>query len=93
MRDLPNKTRKKIFLHHYINPDRETAPQFKKILKITTNIIISERRMQEFIKKRKNDKISELVNKYNRKPLAVKKKKYTVPVTKVVVGALSTPSN
>ncbi len=74
MRDLPDKTRKKIFLYHYIDPDRETAPQFEKILKITTNITISERRMQEFIKKRENDKMNELVDKYDRKSLTVKKK-------------------
>ena len=54
-----------------------------------TNIIISERRIQEFIKKRKNDKISELINKYDRKLLNVKEKKYIIPVVKVVVGALS----
>ena len=49
--------------------------------------------MQEFIKKRKNDKISELINKYDRKLFTVKKKKYTIPVVEVVVGALSTSSN
>jgi len=52
VRHLSDETRKKIFLHHHIDPDGETAPQFKKILKIATNIIISERRMQEFIKKK-----------------------------------------
>src|SRR6266536_2787517 len=69
VRDLPNKTRKKIFLHHHIDPDGETTPQFKKILEMATNITVSERRMREFIKKGKNDKISELINKYDRKPL------------------------
>ncbi len=64
VRDLSNKMRKKIFLHHHIDLNRETAPQFKKILKITTNIIVSKRRMQEFIKKRENDKMSELVDKF-----------------------------
>ena len=82
-----------MFLHHHIDPDGETALQFKKILKITTNITISKRRMQEFIKERKNDKISELINKYDKKPLAVKEKKYIIPVVKVVVGAPSTPLN
>ena len=93
MRDLLNKTRKKIFLHYYIAPDGETALQLKKILKMATNITVSERRMQEFMKKRENDKINELVDKYDRKPLTVKKKKYTIPVIKIVVGALSTPSS
>ena len=90
MRGLPNETRKKIFLYYYIDPDGETVPQFKKILKMTINIIISERRMQEFIKKRENGKINELIDKYDRKLLAVKEKKYIIPVIKVVVGALST---
>ena len=58
-----------------------------------TNIIISERRIQEFIKKRKNDKISELINKYDRKLLIVKKKKYIIPVVKIAVDASSAPSN
>ena len=37
--------------------------------------------------------MSELINKYDKKPLIVKKKKYTVPVVKVAVGASSVPSN
>jgi len=45
VRDLPDKIRKKIFLYHHIDSDGETAPQFKKILKITINITVSERRM------------------------------------------------
>ena len=45
MRDLPDKTRKKIFLYYYIDSDRETAPQFEKILEIVINITVSERRM------------------------------------------------
>ncbi len=93
VRGLSDEIRKEIFLHHHIDPDGETVPQFEKILEMTTNIILSERRMQEFIKKRKNDKISELVNKYDRKPLAVKKEKYIVPVVKIIIGASSAPSN
>ncbi len=93
MRDLSDKTRKEMFLHHHIDPDGETAPQFKKILKITTNITVSERRMQEFIKKKENDKMNELMDKYNKKSLAVKEKKYTISIVKTVVGASSTPSN
>jgi len=93
VRGLPNKTRKKIFLHHHIDPNEETTPQFKKILKIATNITISERRMQEFIKKRENDKISELIDKYDRKPLTVKEKKYTIPVVKIIIDASSAPSS
>src|SRR6266536_3586413 len=93
VRGLPDKTRKEIFLHHYIDPDGETAPQFKKMLKMATNITVSERRMQEFIKKKENGKMSELINKYDRKSLVVKKKKYTVPVVKIVVGALSASSS
>src|SRR6266536_5447675 len=92
VRGLPNETRKKIFLHHYIDPDGETILQFEKILEMATNITVSERRMQEFIKKRENGKISELINKYDRKSLAVKEKKYIVPVVKIIVGAISTPS-
>ncbi len=49
--------------------------------------------MQEFIKKRENDKINELMNKYDRKLFTVKEKKYTIPVVKITVDALSTPSN
>jgi len=45
VRDLPDKTRKEMFLYYYIDPDGETAPQFKKILKIATNITVSERRI------------------------------------------------
>jgi len=41
------------------------------------------------MKKRENDKMSELVNKYDRKSLTVKEKKYIIPVVKIVVGALS----
>jgi len=37
------------------------------------NITVSERRIQKFIKKRENDKISELIDKYDRKPFTVKK--------------------
>jgi len=37
--------------------------------------------------------MSELIDKYDRKPLTIKKKKYTVPVVKIVVGALSAFSN
>ena len=44
-----------MFLYYYIDPDGETAPQFKKILKIATNITISEKKIQEFIKKRMKD--------------------------------------
>ena len=49
--------------------------------------------MQEFIKKRENDKISELINKYDKKLLTVKEKKYIIPVVEVVIGALSTSSS
>ena len=45
------------------------------------------------MKKKENDKMSELVNKYNRKPLTVKEKKYTIPVVKIAVGAPFTPSD
>ena len=45
--------------------------------------------MQEFIKKRENDKMSELINKYNRKPLTVKEKKYIIPVVEIIIGAPS----
>ncbi len=37
--------------------------------------------------------MSELVNKYNRKSLAVKEKKYIIPVVKIVVGASSASSS
>ncbi len=57
------------------------------------NIIISERRMQEFIKKGENNKMSVLINKYDRKSLIVKKKKYIVSVVKIAVGAPSTLSS
>ena len=57
------------------------------------NITVSERRIQKFIKKRENDKISELIDKYNRKPLTVKEKKYTILVVKTAVDASSTPSS
>ena len=82
-----------MFLYHYIDPDRETAPQFEKMLEMVTNITVSERRMKKFMKKGENDKISELMNKYDRKLLIVKEKKYTIPVIKIVIDALSTPSN
>ena len=68
-------------------------PQFEKILEMVINIIVSERRMQEFMKKGENDKMSELIDKYDRKLFIVKEKKYTVPVVEIAVGALSTPSN
>ncbi len=42
------------------------------------------------MKKRENGKMSELVNKYDRKLLVVKEKKYTISVVKIVVGASST---
>jgi len=91
VRDLFDETRKEIFLHHYIDPDGETTPQFEKMLEMITNITISERRMQEFMKKRENDKISKLINKYDRKPFTVKKIYiYIISVTEVAVGALST---
>ncbi len=93
MRDLFNETKKEMFLYHYIDPDRETAPQFEKMLEMVTNITVSERRMQKFMKKGENDKISELMNKYDRKLLIVKEKKYTIPVVKIAVGAPFTPSN
>ncbi len=35
--------------------------------------------------------MSELINKYDKKPLTVKKKKYIIPVVKTAVGASSTP--
>jgi len=58
-----------------------------------TNIIVSEKRMQEFMKKRENNKINKLIDKYDRKLFIVKEKKYTVPVVEVVVGALFTLSS
>ncbi len=45
------------------------------------------------MKKRKNDKIIELINKYNRKSFIIKEKKYVIPVVEVVVDALSTLSS
>jgi len=63
------------------------------MLEITTNMTVSERRMQEFIKKGENDKINELVDKYDRKLLVVKEKKYIVPVVEIIIGALSAPLN
>jgi len=71
VRDLFDETRKIIFSHHYVDFNEETASQFKKILKMAINIIISERRIQEFMKKKENDKISELMNKYDRKSFIV----------------------
>ncbi len=73
---MSNETRKEIFVHHYINPDGETVSQFEKMLKMVINIIVSERRMQEFMKKRENDKINKLIDKYDRKSLTVKKNIY-----------------
>ncbi len=93
MRGLSDETRKKIFLHYHIDSDGETAPQFKKILKMATNITVSEKKMQEFMKKRENDKMSELIDKYDRKLFIVKEKKYTIPVVEVVINTLSTPSS
>ena len=60
---------------------------------MAANIIISERRMQEFIKKGENDKISELIDKYDRKLLTVKKKKYIISIVEVVIDARSTLSS
>ena len=37
--------------------------------------------------------MSELINKYDRKPLIIKEKKYIIFVVKIIIGALSTPSN
>ncbi len=37
--------------------------------------------------------MSELINKYDRKLLTVKEKKYTILVVKIVIGALSTLSS
>ncbi len=37
--------------------------------------------------------MSELINKYDRKLLAVKKKKYIIPVVKIIIGALSASLN
>ena len=45
------------------------------------------------MKKGENGKMSELIDKYDKKSLVVKKKKYTVPVVKIVVGALSALSS
>ena len=45
------------------------------------------------MKKRENDKISELINKYDKESLTVKEKKYIIPVVEVVIGALSTSSS
>ncbi len=45
------------------------------------------------MKKKENGKMSELINKYDKKPLIVKKKKYIIPVVKIIVGASSTSSN
>ncbi len=52
---------------------------------MATNITISEKRIQKFIKKKKSDKMSELVDKYDKKSFAVKKKKYIILIVKVVV--------
>ncbi len=49
--------------------------------------------MQEFIKKGENDKISELIDKYDRKLLTVKKKKYIISIVEVVIDARSTLSS
>ncbi len=40
------------------------------------------------MKKGENGKMSELVDKYNRKSFVVKEKKYIILVVKIVVGAL-----
>ncbi len=61
------------------------------MLEIAINIIISERRIQEFMKKGENDKMSELVDKYDRKLLVVKEKKYIISVVKVAIDASSVP--
>ncbi len=45
------------------------------------------------MKKEKKNKMSELIDKYNRKPLTVKEKKYIIPVIEVAVGALSISLN
>ncbi len=37
--------------------------------------------------------MSKLMDKYHRKPLTVKEKKYIIPVIEVAVGALFTLSN
>ncbi len=37
--------------------------------------------------------MSELVDKYDKKPLTVKEKKYIVPVVEIIIGALSTSLN
>ena len=37
--------------------------------------------------------MSELVDKYDKKLFIIKEKKYIIPVVKIAVGALSTPSN
>ncbi len=45
--------------------------------------------MQKFIKKEENNKINKLVDKYDKKLLIVKKKKYIIPVIEIVIDALS----
>ncbi len=57
------------------------------------NIIVSERRMQEFMKKGENDKMSELMDKYDRKLFIVKEKKYIIFIIEIIIGALSTSSS
>ncbi len=76
VRGLPIKTRKEIFLHHQINPDGDTAPDFETILKTAVKIATSERRMRDFMKEGENEKISELVDIYNTKLVTAKEKKY-----------------
>ena len=37
--------------------------------------------------------MSELIDKYDRKLLVIKEKKYTIPVVKIIIGASSAPSS
>ena len=45
------------------------------------------------MKKGENDKMSELINKYDKKLLTVKKKKYIIPVVEATIGAPPTLSS
>jgi len=45
------------------------------------------------MKKRENDKMNELVDKYDKKLFTVKEKKYTVFIVEVAVDAPPTPSS
>ena len=45
------------------------------------------------MKKGENDKMSELVDKYDRKLLTVKEKKYIIFIIEIIIGALSTSSS